>query len=143
MAGPLPQSLILALQRSLSLAPSSLFPRARRLYFDKYPLEGAPQELDAASSPRPFRSFVLQETTSQDEQGQRTTQVHDLALVHWHAPQASAEDYLAYLQSQWQLDPISLTLEEQAWFRDGGAWARIKLPGAGPVPPEGVPASSG
>ena len=66
-AVPAPAALMLsprlaqAVADLLSRAPAQLFPRARRLYFDKYPLEGHPDRLAGAQPASPFRTFVLSE----------------------------------------------------------------------------------
>lgn len=137
-----PARLEQALQRLLPPAPGPVFPRARRLYFDKYPLEGLPADLDAAPVPGRFRTFVLRETTSESPEGAVATRVHELALVHWQAPQTNEDDYRIYLQQQWQLNPEALVLEPESWFREGGAWARVTLPGADPAPAAAAPDST-
>jgi hypothetical protein len=147
----LPDPLLLALVPMLERAPAGLFPRARRLYFDKYPLEGRPQDLDQAAVPVAFRTFVLRETLSQPDSpvqpagrtGALPPKLHELALVHWHAlNQAPAEDVLQYLRQRWQLEPASLEVMEESWFRETGAWVRVTLPGADPAPVEADPEST-
>ena len=147
----LPDPLLLALVPLLERAPAGLFPRARRLYFDKYPLEGRPQELDQAAAPAPFRTFVLRETLSPPEIPERPAaraaapppKLHELALVHWHALNpAPPEEVLGYLRQRWQLEPAALEVMEESWFREGGAWVRVTLPGADPAPVEADPEST-
>lgn len=147
----LPDPLLLALVPLLERAPAGLFPRARRLYFDKYPLEGHPQESDQAATPAAFRTFVLRETLSQPDPPERPAaraaapapKLHELALVHWHAlNQAPRQDVLDYLRQRWQLEPASLEAMEESWFREGGAWVRVTLPGADPAPVEADPEST-
>jgi hypothetical protein len=137
-----PARLEQALQRLLPSAPGPVFPRARRLYFDKYPLEGLPADLDAAAVPGRFRTFVLRDTSTESAEGAVTTRVHELALVHWQSPQTNDADYRTYLQQQWQLHPLALVLESESWFREGGAWARVTLPGADPAPVAAAPDSN-
>ncbi|MFM9102032.1 MAG: hypothetical protein ACKOPS_12175 [Cyanobium sp.] len=143
--------MLLALVPLLERAPAGLFPRARRLYFDKYPLEGRPQELDQAAHHPAFRTFVLRETLSQPDTPERPAaraaapapKLQALALVHWHAlNQAPREDVLDYLRQRWQLEPSSLEAMGESWFREGGAWVRVTLPGADPAPVEADPEST-
>jgi len=135
LPAPLLQSLLPLLER----APASLFPRARRLYFDKYPLEGASPRLQPPAEAAGFRTFVLRESLHQDA-ADLGGKLHELALVHWRvAEQAPADAVAAYLAQRWQLEPLQLEVMEESWFRDGGAWVRVTLPGADPAPPEADP----
>jgi hypothetical protein len=147
----LPDPLLLALVPLLERAPAGLFPRARRLYFDKYPLEGRPQELDQDATPAAFRTFVLRETLSQPDTPERPAvraaapapKLHELALVHWNVPsQAPRREVLRYLRQRWQLERARLEVMEESWFREGGAWVRVTLPGADPAPVEADPEST-
>ncbi|MGB5136358.1 MAG: hypothetical protein WBN89_14430 [Prochlorococcaceae cyanobacterium] len=145
---PLPDPLREALEALLGKAPAHLFPRARQLYFDKYPLEGPPDDLDASPSQR-FRTFVLRDTTCLPAEGEEAiTRLNELAVVHWQAPQTNAEDYAAYVRERWQLPAervqVSLELIEEPWFREGGAYARLIVlpPPAGPAPAEAGPGST-
>ncbi|QVL54163.1 MAG: hypothetical protein KFB97_07700 [Cyanobium sp. M30B3] len=147
----LPDPLLLALVPLLERAPAGLFPRARRLYFDKYPLEGRPQDLDQAPAPGPFRTFVLRETLGQADTQEDSglggrpqgAKLHELALVHWQErKQAAPEQVLGYLRQRWQLEPANLEVMQESWFREGGAWVRLTLPGADPVPVEADPATT-
>jgi hypothetical protein len=168
----LPAELLQALEPLLERAPACLFPRARRLYFDKYPLEGRPQDLDQNPEAGPFRTFVLRETLYQEgtdlpEQGDLPQQgdlpeqadlpqqanqpdptpaspkLHELALVHWQQEQqAPLEAVHSYLRSRWQLADVELEVIEESWFREGGAWVRLTLPGADPAPVEADPETS-
>jgi hypothetical protein len=146
----LPNALLQALEPLLERAPAGLFPRARRLYFDKYPLEGRPQDLDLEPAPGRFRTFVVRETLHQlvDPQDSRpaqpaanlqadlsTSKLHELAVVHWHQPDhAPLEAVSRYLLEQWQLHPVALEVMHESWFRQGGPWVRVTLPGADPAP---------
>ena len=67
-----------AFQRLMSRAPGPVFPRARRLYFNKYPLEEAP----AATA---FRTFLLEETIQEGQDGSLRILVASFALVAWNA----------------------------------------------------------
>jgi hypothetical protein len=147
---PLPAPLRLAVDRLYERAPSALFPRARQLFFLKYPLEGHPQELDSSPFVERFRTFVLRETTclpSEESEAQEPhrpiTRINALAVVHWQAPQTNREDYARYLSRHWLLDPERLQLSEQPWFREGGAWAHLPItaPAGGPAPAPAVPDS--
>ncbi|SBO42157.1 hypothetical protein [Cyanobium sp. NIES-981] len=144
----------------LSVAPGPVFPRARQLYLRKYPLEGPPVQLDAAAFPSRFRTFLLQEEIQEGRDGLYRVRGHRFAVVHWQAPQTNPADYLTFLQERWGLQPDHLTLQQDSWFRNGGAWAcfnatavyerqgggelRVSLGGrgAGPSPGAGQSASS-
>jgi hypothetical protein len=148
---PLPAPLRLALDRLYERAPSPLFPRARQLYFLKYPLEGHPKELDSSAFTDRFRTFVLRETTclpseeSQEQEPHRPiTRINALAVVHWQSPQTNFDDYANYISRHWLLDPERLRVSDQPWFREGGAWARLSITGpiGGPVPTPVVPDST-
>jgi hypothetical protein len=160
----LPTALLQALEPLLERAPAGLFPRARRLYFDKYPLEGRPQDLDLNPAPGCFLTFVVRETLHQDgsqlaptpttaraprsgsnvQQQPSRSKLHELAVVHWqqtdHAP---LEAVNRYLLEQWKLQPAALEVMQESWFRQGGPWVRVTLPGADPAPvaidPESTP----
>jgi hypothetical protein len=142
---PLPPALQEALDPLLERAPASLFPRARRLYFDKYPLEGLPLELDLAPGAGPFRTFVLSEVPAQvDSDPPSAPRVVELALVHWRVQeQAPHQAVITYLRQRWQLGVSSLDVQamQESWFREGGAWVRVSLPGADPAPAAVDPAS--
>lgn len=140
-----------ALASLLAVAPARIFPRARRLYFDKYPLEGQPASLDAAATPSRFRTFVLSEcpgdaepgeeavTTSHPATSHPASGVASLAIVQWQAASLDAEAAATYLARQWQLQPVLLEPMPESWFRNGGAWARVSLPATGPAPAEAAP----
>ena len=138
----LPEPLLQALTPLLERAPAALFPRARRLYFDKYPLEGEGQGPLAADEAGCFRTFVLRETLHRDS-GLTGAKLHELALVHWRmADQAPPDAVTAYLLQRWQLKPAQFDVMQESWFREGGAWVRVTLPGADPAPPEADPLPS-
>ncbi len=137
-----------ALDQLFERAPSHLFPRARQLYFLKYPLEGRPQDLDASPLAARFRTFVLRDTTCLPSEGMDAPRpiirINELAVVHWQAPQTNGDDYASYIRQSWQLEPHDLELIEEPWFREGGAWARLLLTrrAAAPAPAAGAPDSS-
>jgi hypothetical protein len=139
----LPSRLAEALALSLAKAPAALFPKARRLYFDKYPLEGHPQVLDAAPVATRFRTFVLRESglepLPEGPQPQLACRIHELAVVHWQADHATLAEVTTYLKQQWELEADALEPMPEAWFREGGAWVRVTLPGADPAPAEADP----
>ncbi|MEX0588684.1 MAG: hypothetical protein WD136_05455 [Cyanobium sp.] len=103
----------------LSLAPGPVFPRARELYLSKYPLEAG------AASGR-FRTFLLEEELQEAPGGIVRVRAMAFAVVHWQAPQTNPSDYLTYLLDRWQLQPDGVQLEAEAWFREGGAYARFE-----------------
>lgn len=110
-----------AFESLLSLAPGPVFPRARELYLRKYPLEAA----DASDR---FRTFLLEEEIQESSRGIVRVRALAFAVVHWQAPQTNPDDYTTYLQQRWQLQPDGLALEEESWFREGGAYARFRAP---------------
>jgi hypothetical protein len=178
-AVPAPAALMLsprlseALADLLSRAPAQLFPKARRLYFDKYPLEGHPDLLASAQPAGPFRTFVLSESPERElsatvgeltpdspeanpnsipmatsmgvsgSPGEEAASVCTLALVHWQQPLIDLNACRRYLQEQWQLETVLLEPMEKSWFREGGAWVRVSPPGAGPAPAPVAPAANG
>jgi hypothetical protein len=87
---------------------------------------------------------VLRETLSQPQPqasapraSQLRPKLHELALVHWQAPdQPPLEVVSGYLRQKWELEPEALQVMEESWFRDGGAWVKVTLQGADPVPVE-------
>jgi hypothetical protein len=139
-----------AFEQLVSRAPGPVFPRARELYFRKYPLE--------AGEPEPFRTFLLEEEIREDEAGSLSIRAVSFAVVHWEAPQTDLCHYAAYLKRRWQLEPGDLErVEGQIWFREGGAYARFSTPAvversaasttlvrapADPVDPAGDPCSN-
>lgn len=134
----LPSPLRQALDRLFDRAPSHLFPRARQLYFLKYPLEGLPRDLDPSPLAARFRTFVLRDTTclptEEMAEPRAITRINELAVVHWQAPQTNLEDYATYIRRTWLLDPADLELIESPWFREGGTWARLLLTRQAGVP---------
>jgi hypothetical protein len=152
----LPEPLRQALVALVSRAPHPLFPKARRLYFDKYPLEGHPDALEAAAAPPPLRTFLLQETLIEadgsvvapplaepvSESLFDRFRLQELAVVHWQAETIDLHQVHAYLQQAWQLEGATVTAEPDGWFREGGAWARVSLSGADPVPAPAAPEAS-
>ncbi len=110
----------------LSVAPSPLFPKARALYLSKYPLETTASESEIPLGR--FRTFLVSEEVQESAAGVLRVRAQQFALVHWQAPQTNAEDYLAYLNERWDGAPDGVTLAEQAWFRDGGAYALFHAP---------------
>ena len=159
---PLSVRLDAALTDLLSRAPAPLFPRARRLYFDKYPLEGHPDQLAVDATAAPFRTFVLSEVPPPEASSELAEPaeapappeeaaagpapapaIAALALVQWQAAEIDLEAAIRYLEQHWQLEAAELQPMEESWFRDGGAWVRISPRGAGPAPAPAAPASNG
>lgn len=110
-----------AFESLLSVAPGPVFPRARELYLRKYPLE-------ASTAAERFRTFLLEEEIQESSGGIVRVRALAFAVVHWQAPQTNPDDYTTYLQQRWQLQPDGLTLQEESWFREGGAYARFRAP---------------
>lgn len=110
-----------AFESLLSLAPGPVFPRARELYLRKYPLE-------ADTATERFRTFLLEEEIQEASGGIVRVRALAFAVVHWQAPQTNPADYTTYLERRWQLQPDGLTLQQESWFRDGGAYARFRAP---------------
>ena len=122
-----------AYEALLNRAPSALFARARRLYLDKYCLEGRDSE-------SPLRLFVareqLQEQVEPDlDAGPNgriatlTSETRELALVHWQQDSPPDSDLIeTYLMNRWQCQPTLMTPSEQRWFRNSGYQVRITLP---------------
>ena len=108
-----------AFEALLALAPGPVFPRARELYLRKYCLEGR----DAQDR---FRTFLFEEEIQESEGGTVRVSALSFAVVRWQAAQSTPEEYAAYLQQRWQLQPAGLSLEIEPWFRDGGAFARFQ-----------------
>jgi hypothetical protein len=110
----------------LSVAPSPLFPKARALYLRKYPLETTASECETPLGL--FRTFLVSEEIQESAAGILRIRAQQFAVVHWQAPQANEEDYLAYLHGRWDTSPDGLHLVEEPWFRDGGAFALFHAP---------------
>ena len=108
-----------AFEALLALAPGPIFPRARELYLRKYCLEGR----DGQDR---FRTFLFEEEIQESEGGSVRVSALSFAVVRWQAAQSTPEEYAAYLQQRWQLQPAGLSLEIEPWFRDGGAFARFQ-----------------
>ena len=116
----------------LSRAPAPLFTRARKLYLNKYCLDGR-------SSQSPLRLFVVQETLNESVEpdpeagpfGRIATlqsSTAELALVHWQMDEPPAQTLIqTYLQQSWQLSPSLITPCTESWFRNGGFQLRITL----------------
>lgn len=119
-----------AFQHLMSRAPGPVFPRARRLYFDKYPLEG----LDAAT---PFRTHLLEETVEEGADGAMAIEATVFALVPWtpseaqrdHADLPDPEAGARYLLERWQLQASELTMVAGPWFRSDRAYLRAVFSG--------------
>jgi hypothetical protein len=147
---PAPLSFQAAFQRLLARAPGPVFPRARRLYFDKYCLEGA-------ETSGPFRTFLLEEEIQEAAGGAVRIRALAFAVVHWQAGPPPSHAYAEYLRQRWQLDPDDLVpVPDREWFRRDGAYARFSTaavyeraapttlvsPPPGPATPADDPGSS-
>jgi hypothetical protein len=89
-----------AFERLLCSAPGAVFPRARRLYFDKFSLE-PPEDLPEAGG---FRTFLWSERIEETPDLVRVS-AERFAVVHWQGPALPLEAYGAYLQERWDLSP--------------------------------------
>ena len=122
-----------ALEQLMVRAPSALFKRARRLYLDKYPLDGS----DSRSA---LRLFVAEEQVEESvepdperaPQGKIavvTIRPTRLALVHWQQNEAASEQMCSdYLQNTWGLDPSCFEALNDPWFRNGGHQQQAPAP---------------
>jgi hypothetical protein len=122
-----------ALEQMMAHAPSALFKRARRLYLDKYPLDGR----DCSSA---LRLFVAEERVEEwvepDPEVEPvgkiavvTIRPTRLSLVHWQKIEAASEQMCSdYLQSTWGLDPTCFESLNAPWFRNGGHQQQAPAP---------------
>lgn len=137
-------------ERLLARAPGPVFPRARALYLQKYPLEGEPQA--------DFRTFLLEEEIQESPAGALRVRALALAVVAWGQPCFDAAAAATYLEHRWGLRPHDLQeVEGVRWFREAGAYGRFGTPAvyeraaptsllsssADPVPPATGPGSGG
>ncbi|WP_254952503.1 hypothetical protein [Cyanobium sp. Cruz-8H5] len=135
-------------ERLLARAPGPVFPRARALYLQKYPLEAEPQG--------DFLTFLLEEEIQESPAGALRVRVLALAVVACGQPRFDAVAAAAYLERRWGLRPHDLQeVEGASWFREGGAYGRFGTPAvyeraaptsllsssADPVPPAADPGS--
>ena len=121
-----------AYEALLNRAPAPLFARARRLYLDKYCLEGRDTE-------SPLRLFVAREQLHEQVEpdldagpngriATLTSETRELALVHWQQDSPPDSGLIeAYLNNHWQCQPTLMTPSEQRWFRNSGYQVRITL----------------
>lgn len=117
-----------AFQRLMSRAPGPVFPRARRLYFNKYPLEP-----DAATGS--FRTFLLEETIEEGPDGTLRIRAHAFALVPWDPVQArashqaplQADQGARYMKDAWNREPTGITMIDGPWFRSDCAYLRVTI----------------
>lgn len=145
-----PPSFQQSFERLLARAPGPVFPRARVLYLQKYPLEAEPQG--------DFRTFLLEEEIQESPAGALRIRALALAVVAWGQPCFDAAAAAAYLERRWGLRPHDLQeVEGASWFRNVGAYGRFATPAvyervaptsllsssADPVPPAVDPDSGG
>jgi hypothetical protein len=120
----IPDHLQKAFEALMDRAPALIFPRARALYFNKYPLDGP----DTAGS---LRLFIRQEDA--DEQIEPRiiegvprrmavvkVRARSMAVVHWQQSAAADPEVLAAYLTTWGLQEQTLTAQAEPWFRDGG-----------------------
>ena len=125
--------LLVAFEQLMARAPSALFKRARRLYLDKYPLDGR----DSSSA---LRLFVAKERVEEwvepDPETAPTGKIAVvtirptlLSLVHWQQNDPASEQTCAdYLENTWGLDPSCFKAFNEPWFRDGGYQSQAQAP---------------
>ncbi|MEA5390660.1 hypothetical protein VB738_05215 [Cyanobium gracile UHCC 0139] len=141
-----PSSFQQAFERLLARAPGPVFPRARALYLQKYPLEG--------ESGSEFRTFLLEEEIQESAGGALRIRALALAIVAWGQSRFDPDAAGAYLERRWGLHPGDLQeVPGASWFRDSGAYGRFGTPAvyervaptsllsssADPVPPAADP----
>ena len=122
-----------ALEQLIVRAPSALFKRARRLYLDKYPLDGR----DCSSALRLFVAEErVEESVEPDPQAEPlgkiavvTIRPTRLSLVHWQQNEAASEQMCSdYLHNIWGLDPTNFEALNDPWFRNGGHQQQAPAP---------------
>ena len=122
-----------ALEQLMQRAPSALFKRARRLYLDKYPLDGR----DCSHA---LRLFVADERVEEwvepDPEAAASGQLAVvstrptlLSLVHWQQNGPASEQMCSdYLHHTWGLDPTVFQALNDPWFRNGGHQMQAQAP---------------
>jgi hypothetical protein len=123
-----------ALEQLMERAPSALFKRARRLYLDKYSLDGR----DCSSA---LRLFVAEERVEEwvepDPEAATplakiavvSTRPIRLSLVHWQQNEAASEQMCSdYLQNSWGLKLSGFESVNDPWFRNGGYQKQAQAP---------------
>jgi len=117
-----------AFVRLMSRAPGPVFPRARRLYFDKYPLE-TPEQATA------FRTHLLEETIEEGADGSLRIEAQVFALVPWDPERGEAKalaavdpsDGVHYLKSQWQQVATAIKAVNGPWFRTNSPYLLVAI----------------
>ncbi|MFM8526353.1 MAG: hypothetical protein ACKOCM_12150 [Cyanobacteriota bacterium] len=112
----------------MSRAPGPVFPRARRLYFNKYPLEST--EDNTA-----FRTFLLEETIAEGSDGSLQIEARALALVPWDPQRHQAAvperletgDAERYLKEHWQRTSMEIRPVEGPWFRSESPYLWVAI----------------
>ncbi len=122
-----------AFEDLMERAPSALFKRARRLYLDKYCLDGRDYS-------GPLRLFVAKEkvdewvepdpkATPNGKVAVMTIRPTLLALVHWQQQEAASNKMcMEYLHDKWGLDHNNFMDATAPWFRNGGHQQQGKAP---------------
>lgn len=116
----------------MNRAPALVFPRARQLYLNKYPLDGREAE-------GPMRLFVQREESQEtieprhiDGEARRIAIVLvrpiTLAAVHWQHGAAPAADLLQSYLAGWGLASAPLQAQGDLWFREGGYQILLPAP---------------
>ncbi|WP_232199880.1 hypothetical protein [Synechococcus sp. CC9616] len=129
------QTLQNAYNALMAKAPGAAFPRARRLYLNKY-------QLPQSDEKHGLRLFVSEESLDESQHPAEDGEPHhrivtltstprELAVVHWQQPEAPEQaDLQRWLDTAWGLDAEELTLTPwpEPWFRDGGHQTRFQPP---------------
>ena len=118
----------LAVQRLMRRAPGPVFPRARRLYFDKYALE----DREAATS---HRTHLLEESIVEGSDGSLRIEIQAFALVPWDPERGEAasggpadpSEGERYLWEQWQRRAMAIAAVPGPWFRTTTGFLRVAL----------------
>ena len=117
-----------AFQQLMSRAPGPVFPRARRLYFDKYALEGSDPQT-------PFRTHLLEETIEERSDGSLHVQALRFAVVSAGPDHPDAgsiapidrDEAVQYLHKRWRQSPTDIAEGQAPWFRTNRSYLRVAL----------------
>ena len=114
-----------AFRQLLRRAPGPVFPKARRLYFQKYCLER--EDLHARDLTTPFSTHLMEEAILEFPGGELLIEAKVFALVLTHNDNYYDLDASRlYIHKRWQLKPNDLTMMgEQRWPRGGCLYAQF------------------
>ena len=121
-----------AFEALMNRAPALVFPKARQLYLNKYPIDGRDAE-------GPMRLFVQREECKEtveprliDDEARRMAIVSirpiTLAVVHWQNSNAPEPEQLQNYLSYWGLNSTPLEAQSEQWFREGGFQMLLPAP---------------